>query len=214
MGRLFSRFFLWVLGWKVKPEMPKEVQERCVMICAPHTSNWDYPLAMWVMSALRVNFKYTIKQEWLKPPFGFLFRWMGGIGINRKPKKEGEERPSMVQAMAELFEKNDKLCLMVPAEGSRSLRKEWKTGFYYVALTASVPIVLGYLDYQKKEAGIGMKVIYPSGDIAKDMFEICEFYKNIPAKFPEKFSVDERYHPAKTNDQTPNTPPSDTPTAG
>jgi hypothetical protein len=81
---------------------------------------------------------------------------------------------------------------MVTAEGSRSLCRQWKTGFYYVALTASVPIVLAYLDYEKKEAGIG-KVIYPSGDIAADMKDIMLFYKDIKAKFPEKFSLDERY---------------------
>jgi 1-acyl-sn-glycerol-3-phosphate acyltransferase len=147
---------------------------------------------MWVMSVLKVRFRFTIKNEWMKSLGGSFFRWMGGIGIDRKPKKEGEERTSMTDAMAELFKENSKLCLMVTAEGSRSLCRQWKTGFYYVALTASVPIVLAYLDYEKKEAGIG-KVIYPSGDIAADMKEIMLFYKDIKAKFPEKFSLDERY---------------------
>ena len=192
MSRLISRFFLWIFGWKINSTMPAEVHEKCVMNCAPHTSNWDFPLAMWVMSVLKVRFRFTIKKEWLKSIGGSFFRWMGGIGIDRKPKKEGEDRKSMTDAMADLFKENSKLCLMVTAEGTRSLCRQWKTGFYYVALTASVPIVLAYLDYEKKEAGIG-KVIYPSGDIAADMKEIMLFYKDIKGKFPEKFSVDERY---------------------
>ena len=192
MSRLISRFFLWIFGWKINRTMPKEVHEKCVMICAPHTSNSDFTLAMWVMSALRVRFRFTIKKELMKSIGGFFFRWMGGLGIDRKPKKEGKERKSMTDAMADLFKENSKLCLMVTAEGTRSLCKQWKTGFYYVALTASVPIVLAYLDYEKKEAGIG-KVIYPTGDIAADMREIMLFYKDIKGKFPEKFSLDERY---------------------
>ncbi len=192
MSRFISRFFLSLFRWKINKEMPKEVNEKCVMICAPHTSNKDFPLAMWVMSALRVKFRFTIKEEWMKSLAGGFFKWMGGIAIKRKPQKEGENRKSMTEAMAELFKENSKLCLMVTAEGTRSLCKQWKTGFYYVALTASVPIVLAYLDYEKREAGIG-KVIYPCGDIAKDMKEIMTFYKDIKGRFPEKFSLDERY---------------------
>jgi len=192
MSRLISRFFLWIFGWKINRTMPSEVHEKCVMICAPHTSNWDFSLAMWVMSVLKVRFRFTIKKEWMKSIAGSFFRWMGGIGIDRKTKKEGEERKSMTDAMADLFKENSKLCLMVTAEGTRSICKQWKTGFYYVALSASVPVVLAYLDYNKKEAGIG-KVIYPSGDIAADMKEIMLFYKDIKGKFPEKFSLDERY---------------------
>jgi hypothetical protein len=94
--------------------------------------------------------------------------------------------------MANLFREHEKLAVLVTPEGSRSLRTEWKTGFYHVARLASVPMVLGYLDYQKKEAGIG-KIIYPGEDMEKDMKEIMEFYKGINARFPEKFSTDLRY---------------------
>lgn len=194
MKRLLGKLFLWLFRWKINPTVPKEVHGQCVMICAPHTSNWDFPIAVSAMAALRVKIRYTIKKEWMRFPFGWFFQWMGAIGINRKPKKEGEERESMVQVMADLFKTNKELCLMVPAEGSRSLRKQWKTGFYYVALAASVPIVMAYLDYSKKDACIG-KVLYPTGDLNKDMYEIMEFYKDIKGKFPEKFALDERYYP-------------------
>lgn len=196
MKYILGKLFLWLFGWKIKAEMPKEVHEQCVMICAPHTSNWDFPFAMATMSALRVRIRFTIKKEWMKFPMGPFMSWLGAIGIDRTAKKEGEDRKSMVDAMSDLFTENKKLCLMVTAEGTRSLQKQWKTGFYYVALAASVPIVLAYLDYEKKEACIA-KVIYLTGVIEDDMFEIMNFYKDIKGKFPEKFSIDERYYPKK-----------------
>jgi 1-acyl-sn-glycerol-3-phosphate acyltransferase len=83
MSRLISRFFLWIFGWKINSTMPAEVHEKCVMICAPHTSNWDFPLAMWVMSVLKVRFRFTIKKEWMGFPLGWLMRSLGAIAIDR-----------------------------------------------------------------------------------------------------------------------------------
>ena len=125
-------------------------------------------------------------------PFGPLFRSVGGLAINRKPKKEGEKRESTVQAIANLFSQKDKLCLMIAAEGTRSLRTEWKTGFYYIALQANVPICLGYLDYKTKTGGFG-KVVYPTGDLHADMAIIMDFFKDKTAKKPANFSIDQRF---------------------
>ena len=102
----------------------------------------------------------------------------------------------MVDAIADLFDKYDKIAVVVTPEGTRALRTEWKTGFYYIAVKAKVPIALGYLDYKNKIAGVG-KLVYPSGDMDKDLKEIMAFYKTIPPKHPEKFSVDLRYETDK-----------------
>jgi 1-acyl-sn-glycerol-3-phosphate acyltransferase len=201
-ARFLSRIFLKIMGWKVNYNIPPEALHRCVLLAAPHTSNWDQPFTVATMKLLKVNFKYTIKKEWLSFPFGWFIRLTGGIGIDRTPKTPGAERPSTVQAMADLFAENDQLIIIVPPEGSRSLRTEWKTGFYYTALAANVPMALGYLDYKKKEAGIG-KMVYPTGDIAKDMAEILDFYKDIAPKFPEKFALDTRYLPTPPNTNPP-----------
>jgi 1-acyl-sn-glycerol-3-phosphate acyltransferase len=190
--KLFSKTYLKLMGWKVGTNPPKELHEKCVMICAPHTSNWDFPITLAIMSILNVKASYAIKKELMGFPFGPLFRAVGGIAINRKPKKEGEERESTVQAIANLFAKKDKLCLMIAAEGTRSLQTEWKTGFYYIALQANVPICLGYLDYKTKTGGFG-KVVYPTGDLQADMAVIMEFFKDKTAKNPAKFSVDHRF---------------------
>jgi len=188
---MIAKFILWLYGWKVNRDLPEGI-DKCVMIASPHTSNWDFPFARAAFSVLKIPVRFTIKDSWFKFPFNLIFGPLGGIPINRRPKKEGEKRPSTVEAMADLFKGKDELVVLVTPEGTRSYREEWKSGFYHVATMAKVPIGLGYVDYGKKEAGVG-KVIFPSGDMEADMKEIMAFYKDIPPKHPERFSVDKRY---------------------
>lgn len=125
-------------------------------------------------------------------PFNLIVGPMGGIPIDRSPKVSGQQRKSMVEAMADLFLQYDRIAVMVTPEGTRGKRTEWKTGFYHVAKMAGVPIALGYLDYANKVAGVD-KLIYPGDDMDADMREIMLFYKDIAPKHPEKFSIDTRY---------------------
>ena len=136
--------------------------------------------------------RFTIKKEWMKFPFNLFMLSLGAIGIDRSPKVPGQKRKSMVEAMASLFDEHKRIAVVVTPEGSRSLRTEWKTGFYYVAQTAGVHVCCGYLDYRKKEAGVGMEVL-PGDDEAEDLKQIMEFYRGIHPKFPKKFSIDTRY---------------------
>jgi 1-acyl-sn-glycerol-3-phosphate acyltransferase len=126
--------------------------------------------------------------------FGWFFKSLGAIGINRRPKAAGEERPSMVQIMTELFAQNEHLILIVTAEGTRKRQEEWKLGFYHVANAAKVPIALGFIDYKTKQAGIG-KFVTPTGDIDRDMREIVDFYRTYQhtGKYPELFALDRRF---------------------
>jgi 1-acyl-sn-glycerol-3-phosphate acyltransferase len=180
-----------LMGWKLNPNIPQGVN-RCVMIAAPHTSNWDIIFARAAFSLMGIPLRFTIKKEWMRFPFNLLVGPMGGIPIDRSPKNPGEDRKSMVEAMADLFTQHQRIAVMVTPEGTRGRRTEWKTGFYHVAKLAGVPIGLGYLDYAKKEAGVGL-MIYPGENMEEDMRQIMQFYKDIPAKHQEKFSVDERY---------------------
>lgn len=190
-SKLIIRIIFALTGWTYNNQLPPDIK-KCVMIAAPHTSNWDffYTRAAFVMMDIPV--KFTIKRSYMRFPYGSLIRTLGGIGIDRRPKNEGEERPSMVQVMADLFNEHDELIMLVTAEGTRSMTKHWKTGFYHIAAQANVPIALGYLDYKKKEAGVNT-VIYPSGDMKKDMRQIMAFYKNIVPHTPENFSIDMDY---------------------
>ena len=182
---------LEMMGWELDNHWPVDL-DQCVMIAAPHTSNWDALYARLALKALGVNVRLTIKDSYMKLPFGPFVRAMGGIGIDRTPKNAGEPRLSMVQVMTDLFKHHPKLVMLVTPEARRAKQEEWKTGFYHVAISAGVPIALAYMDYAKKKTGVG-KIVYPTGDYEKDMAEIMDFYAQISAKFPEKFSVDTRY---------------------
>ena len=191
MVKLLARMIFYLYGWTLDDELKADFT-RCVMIAAPHTSNWDLAFARSAFALMGIPIRFTVKDSWTKFPQKLFMNPLGAIGIDRSPRKPGEERLSMTEAMIDLFKNRKELVVMVTPEGTRKLRTKWKTGFYHVAVGAKVPIALGYLDYKNKVAGVG-KMIYPSGDINKDMREITAFYKDIPPKFPKLFSVDEAY---------------------
>lgn len=139
-----------------------------------------------------IPIRFTVKREWVRFPFGLVMNALGAIGIDRSARREGEQRLSTTEAMIRLFDGQEELVVMVTPEGTRSLRTKWKTGFYHVAAGAGVPIALGYLDFENKIAGVG-RLVYPSGDMDKDMREIMAFYAPIKGKHPELFSVDLDY---------------------
>ena len=174
----FSRMTLRLTGWRVvggAPTVPKYV-----LIAAPHTSNWDFPVALMVCFALRLRVYWMGKDSLFPPLVGGVMRWLGGIPVNRA--RSG----NLVQATVDAYNSNARLIVIVPPEGTRSKVTQWKTGFYYIAQGAGVPIALGYLDFRKKEAGLS-RMIQPSGDIAADMVEIQAFYAGITGKNPGKF---------------------------
>ena len=185
------RLIFKLKGWTLKTEAIQGIKQS-IVIAAPHTSNWDTVMSLAAFDLMGLPVRFTLKKEWFKFPFKRIMRNLGGIPIDRRPKKEGEKRPSMVEAMVDLFKQYETLHVMVTPEGTRTLRTEWKTGFWYTAKLANVPILCGYLDYKNKIAGIG-KIIYPSESLEQDMRQIMQFYKNIQGKNPENFSLDHRY---------------------
>lgn len=186
----FNQYIFKKMGWQVDAQVPAELK-RCVVIAAPHTSNWDLYYTVTAFSFFGMKFRFTIKKEWMRFPFSIITKPLGGIAIDRSTKASNGERISYVDAMAKLFEENQELIVVITPEGTRSKREQWKTGFYHVAVQAKVPICLGYVDYKTKKAGIG-KTIYPS-HFETDMKTIMEFYQHITGKFPANFSVDTRY---------------------
>ncbi len=192
MGKLLGTTFLKLLGWKPQHIGEFEIPKKCVVIAAPHTTYWDALIMVATFNHFKIPVKWAMKDEFMKFPLGMIFRPMGAIGINRRPKKEGEERQSMTEAIIELLNKEDELKLAISPEGTRALRKQWKTGFYYIAKGANLPIAFGFLDYAKKQSGLG-GVMHLSDDMEADMVKIMDFYRNISGKRPELFSLDERY---------------------
>ena len=153
------------------------------MTAAPHTSNWDIVYTLATFRLLDLPVKFTIKKEWMRFPFGLILRPFGAIPIDREHRNG--KKVSMVQTMIELFDQYDELIVLVTPEGTRQYAPEWKTGFYRVAEGANVPILLGFLDYEKKQAGVG-PAIYPSGNIEADIATMKDFYRTITGRYPER----------------------------
>lgn len=186
------KLIMKLFGWEIDKDFPKDLK-RCVLIAAPHTSNWDFIFAIATFKIMGINIRFTIKDAWVKFPFGLLTKPLGAIAIDRSKRKEGEKRKSMVDYMIDLFSTNKDLVLIVTAEGTRKKVENWKTGFYHVAKNAHVPIALGYLDYEKKVAGIRKELLYLTDSMEYDMNQIMEYYRNSIPKHPEDFMLDARY---------------------
>ncbi|HEY5637505.1 MAG TPA: lysophospholipid acyltransferase family protein [Burkholderiales bacterium] len=176
------RFIAWLgrsglalAGWRVVGARPREA--KYVLIAAPHTSNWDFPLMLLCGMALGVWPAWVGKASLFRAPFGALMRALRGIPIERSAAH------NMVGQLAAQFPLRATLALAMPPEGTRARAPHWKSGFYFVAQTAGVPIALGYVDWARREGGIGAPIT-PSGDAHADMDRIRAFYAGKEGRFP------------------------------
>ncbi len=156
---------------------------KCVVIAAPHTSNWDFVYFIGAAEALGVPLSFVGKESLFRWPFGRAMREMGGVPVDRSKSN------NFVQAMADEFVRRDTFMLTVAPEGTRGKVKKWKTGFYHIAIAAKVPMVIGLMDYAKKQVGLS-EAIWPSGDYAADMQKIAAFYAQCTPKNPGQGTVD------------------------
>jgi len=172
---------LKLLGWKIYGEINHSITKG-VMIVAPHTSYMDFIIGKLALNALNVKAYFLIKKEFFFFPIGCLIKALGGIPVDR------DKSTNVVLKVSKLFEKNQKLIIVITPEGTRKLTHNWKKGFYYIALNAKVPIIPGYLDYKEKTAGIG-EVLIPSGNFNEDFKILEKFYKGRHARFPENYNL-------------------------
>lgn len=180
--RGLSLAFLRLAGWRVEGALPPGAA-KAVLIAAPHTSNWDLPYTLMVAFALRLNVVWMGKASIFRAPFGPVMRWLGGIAVHR------EHRNNLVQASADaIVAAQAPLQLIVPPEGTRKKTREWKSGFYYIALAAQVPIVMAYMDYAEKRSGLG-PLFTPSGDFDADLQRIKAFYAPFKGRNPAQFDA-------------------------
>ena len=167
------------MWWKVDGIIPKI--KKYIAISAPHTSNWDFLIGRCFAYISNLQPKYLIKSELYFWPLSILIKWNGGIPVYRKTAK------NTVDQVVERLKAADNLILGIAPEWTRKRVKKWKTGFYQIAQKAEVAIVLMYMDYVKKEVG-SLDVLYPSGDLQKDMQIIQSYYKDLIGKNPELFN--------------------------
>lgn len=175
-----SKIILKLFGWNVVSEQSNH--SKCILIGAPHTSNWDFPLTLLSMWALGIRFSWVAKHSLFAGPFGYLFRKLGGIPVDRKA------RTGFLKDMVRAFREDDSLILAISPEGTRGFTDHWKAGFYNIALKADLDVWLGYVDYPTKTVGLGPR-IKPTGNVESDFIAIRQFYQDKQGKFPQNQSI-------------------------
>ncbi len=170
------------MGWKLDISVPVQNISKAVLVAAPHTTNWDFFYAVSSFWAMGIPMRFFIKDSWTKPWYGFIIKETGGIGINRS------QRSDSVNFAAHLLRNNENLYILNTPEGSRSYAERWKTGFYYIAKEANVPILLAYADYEEKRVGIGKRIDLKNKTKEEVLSEIEEYYLNVKGKYPENYN--------------------------
>lgn len=165
-------------GWHIKGGAPDV--KRFVLVAAPHTSNWDLPAVLSMTWVLGLRIHWLGKKQLFRWPYGWLMRLLGGVPVDRSAPQ------GTVAQVAKAFEGREEFVLLIPTEGTRSRAEYWKSGFYYIAKAAGVPIVLGRMDWGDK-VGMLDEPLWPSDDLVADMDRVRAYYDGAQAKYPEKF---------------------------
>ncbi|MBN1474296.1 MAG: lysophospholipid acyltransferase family protein [Syntrophaceae bacterium] len=177
--RIISLILLKTLRWKAIGPLPE--QNKYIIIVAPHTSNWDVFYGVILAFALKLDARFLAKKELFRWPFAPIIRWLGGIATDRS------SHSNIVDKIINTFNQNEKFVLALAPEGTRHKVDYWKSGFYHIATGANIPIVLAFIDFGTKTGGAG-PLLYPSGDINKDMATIRNFYLNKKGKNDDQTS--------------------------
>ncbi|MBS1543848.1 MAG: lysophospholipid acyltransferase family protein [Bacteroidetes bacterium] len=166
-----------IIGWKVVGGVPNI--KKFVIAVAPHTSNWDFPVGVAARSLLRIrNAQFLGKSQLFRPPFGWFFRMLGGHPVKRTTSED------MVDQVVKIFNRHSEFILAMAPEGTRKKVDRLRTGFYYIAKGAGVPVVPVGFDYARKEVIIG-EPIYLTHNFDADMDKLMAFYRPITGKNPE-----------------------------
>lgn len=176
--RWLGTLILKLFGWKAVGGM--HFPEKCVVLAHPHTSNFDFLIFILARWSVRVRCHWVGKHTLFKPPLGWLMRFLDGVPVNRSGGRDS------VSAIAEAIEERDTIALAIAPSGSRSYGEHWRSGFYHIAKKANVPIMMGFVDYKSKTAGLSNFSITLSDDMSADMDKIREFYAGMEGRFPEK----------------------------
>ncbi|HPO17023.1 MAG TPA: lysophospholipid acyltransferase family protein [Candidatus Hydrogenedentes bacterium] len=171
----YSPFMIWlgrtmlrILGYEWVGGRPEDL--KAVITAAPHTSNWDYFYTMLFSFAIDVPIAVLIKKDWFFWPVGVFLRWLGGVPVDRS------QHSNLVDEMIAAFNQRERMFMVITPEGTRKKAKYWKTGFYFVAQGAGVPILPAFMDYVNKRGGFG-PIIPVTGDLEADFVKIQAFYK-------------------------------------
>ena len=174
-----SKFIYFkLMGWKVTGFSDFESIKKAVIIAVPHTSWHDFYMGVLLRSAMGLETNYVGKKVLFKFPYGWFFRWLGGAPVERK-KNENQ-----VEAIARLFQEKEVFRMTMAPEGTRKKVEEWRTGFYYIAKAAKVPIIMFTLDFEHKQNKFS-EPFYPTDDKEADFKFMRKFFEGVKGKVPE-----------------------------
>ncbi|MDR1526900.1 MAG: 1-acyl-sn-glycerol-3-phosphate acyltransferase [Dysgonamonadaceae bacterium] len=177
--KLYSVLFR-LTGWK--SSIQAEILPKCVICVAPHTSNWDFILGLLFYKSIGGNPHILMKKSWFVFPLNYILKAMGAVPVDRN------RRTSLTDQMRDEFACRTHFQLAIAPEGTRKKNPQWKSGFYYIAWEAHVPIMLAYLDYTKKIVGV-IENFIPNGNVLDDIENIKQKYKYIVGKKPGQFAI-------------------------
>jgi 1-acyl-sn-glycerol-3-phosphate acyltransferase len=167
-----------LIGWCVEGSFPRNLKKYIVAV-APHTSNWDFVIGVMARSVVGIQrAKFLGKSPLFKSPYGWFFRWLGGYPVDRGSSHD------MVHQVVDIFNRHDEFILAIAPEGTRKKVLKLRTGFYYIALQAQVPIIPCGFDFRRKKIVIGQP-LYPSSNVETDMDVLRKFYSQIKGRNPE-----------------------------
>lgn len=183
--RIYEWLFLRIMGWKISGDFDPEIKQSVIMVL-PHTSWHDFYLGLFTRGIIGMEMHWIGKKELFKFPFGPYFRWMGGAPLDRSGGL------NKVESIAEIFKKKEVFRMAIAPEGTRKKTSDIKTGFYYIALKANVPIIAVAFDFSKKEIKI-RDAFYPTGNIESDLKILLQHFKGVKGKIPQNGFDPEEY---------------------
>lgn len=178
---LYKIIFLKILGWKIVGGVDENIK-KCILMVLPHTSNFDFFIGIFVRGIIGIPMNFVAKKELFTFPFGYYFRAIGGAALDRSGGK------NIVDATVDVFNAHQVFRLGIAPEGTRKKVEKLRTGFYYIALKANVPIIPVAFDFSKKEVRFGQP-FYVTGNYDQDYKQLMAFYKGVVGKIP-KYTFD------------------------
>lgn len=186
MNAWLAQKLLRLWGFTIKGDPANHLPKR-IFAVVPHTSSWDFPLGILTRAAKHIDVRFIGKDSLFKPPFGFLFRWLGGYPVDRS------KRTNYVEKVVQIFNDHERFSIAIAPEGTRKQVTKLKTGFYHIARLAGIPIILTKFDFGNMEV-VFSDPLYPGDDQDADFATINQFFSGTKGKNPQN-----SYNPAPSN---------------
>ena len=175
--KLYQFIFFRLMGWKIEGGIDSNIK-KCILMVIPHTSWHDFYLGIFTRGIIGLEMNFIGKKELFRFPLNYYFRWMGGEPLDRSGNL------NTVEAIAKIFENKDEFRLAIAPEGTRKKVSELKSGFYYIALKAGVPIIPVAFNFGKKSVQLG-KSLNLSENYENDLALLVKHFEGVYGKIPK-----------------------------